>query len=87
MNYITSIVMQFSTNQIVTIKCRGKFISKACDIAQVVSKRFFLAGQIEISDVKMDSDQFQNKEGKDIRVTTMDIIMKKLEGNKNGRRI
>ena len=80
MNYVTSCVMQFTNSgqDTVTIKCRGKFISKGCDVSQVASKRF-LKGQIEIIDIKMDSEQFQNKEGKDVRVTCMDIVMKKIK--------
>ncbi len=79
MNYVTGVVMQFTTQNAVTstIKARGKFISKAVDIAEVAAKRF-LEGQIEVSNISIDSEGFKNSEGKDVRVSTIEIVLKKL---------
>lgn len=76
MNYVTGVVMQFTTKNAaeVTIKARGKFISRAVDIAEVASKRF-LEGQVAVKDVKLDSEEFQNKEGKQVRVSTIEIVL------------
>jgi len=78
MNYVTGVVMQFTTKQAkeVTVKARGKFISRAVDVAEVASKRF-LEGQIELKEIKIDSEEFQNKEGKNVRVSTLEIVLKK----------
>ena len=79
MNYVTGVVMQFTTKNAkdVFIKARGKFISRAVDVAEVASKRF-LEGSVEIKDIKVDSEGFQNKEGRDVRVSTIEIqLMKK----------
>ena len=78
MNYVTGVVMQFTTQGAseVIIKARGKFIAKAVDIEEVASKRF-LENQIEITDVKLDSEEFKNKEGKQVRVSTIEIYLKK----------
>jgi len=78
MNYVTGIVMQFTTKGAsdVVVKARGKFISRAVDVAEVASKRF-LEGQIAIKDIKIDSEEFQNKEGKDVRVSTIEISLAK----------
>lgn len=78
MNYVTGVVMQFTTKQAkeVTVKARGKFISRAVDVAEVASKRF-LEGQIELKEIKIDSEEFQNKEGKTVRVSTLEIVLKK----------
>ena len=80
MNYVTAVVMQFTTKgaKEVTIKSRGKFISRAVDIAEVASKRF-LDGTVGVKDIKIDSEEFQNKEGKDVRVSTMEIVLAKKE--------
>ena len=80
MNYVTGVVMQFTTQGApeVVIKARGKFITRAVDIAEVASKRF-LENQIDVSDIKIDSEEFQNKEGKQVRVSTIDITLKKRE--------
>ena len=42
MNYVTGVVMQFTAKNAdeVVIKARGKFISRAVDVAEVASKRF-----------------------------------------------
>ena len=70
--------MQFTTQNAkeVVIKARGKFISRAVDIAEVATKRF-LEGTSEVSDIKIDSEEFENKEGKQVRVSTMEITLKK----------
>ena len=74
MNYVTGVVMQFTTKNAeeVIVKARGKFISRAVDVAEVASKRF-LEGQIEVKDIKIDSEEFQNKEGKQVRVSTIEV--------------
>jgi len=42
MNYVTSVAMQFNTKNSpeVIIKARGKFISKAVDVSEVIRRRF-----------------------------------------------
>jgi len=79
MNYVTGVVMQFTTQEMneVIVKARGKFISRAVDVAEVAAKRF-LAGQIAVKDIRISSDAFQNNEGKDVRVSTIDITLQKL---------
>jgi DNA-binding protein len=78
MNYVTGVVVQFTTKSAgeVIIKARGKFISRAVDIAEVVVKRF-LKDQIQLKDIKIDSEGFKNQEGQDIRVSTIEIILAK----------
>lgn len=78
MNYVTGVVMQFTTKNAeeVTIKARGKFIARAVDVAEVASKRF-LDGTIEVKNIAINSEEFQNKEGKDVRVSTIEITLKK----------
>ena len=78
MNYVTGVVMQFTTKnaQEVKIKARGKFISRAVDVAEVAAKRF-LEGTVAIKEITIDSEEFQNKEGKQVRVSTMEITLEK----------
>lgn len=77
MNYVTSVVMQFTTkNQSeVVIKARGKFINRAVDVAEVVKKRFLEERNIEVKDIKIDSEEFENKEGKKVNVSTIEITL------------
>jgi archaea-specific DNA-binding protein len=78
MNYVTSVVMQFTTKEAdeVIVKARGKFISRAVDIAEVACKRF-LKDHICIKGISVDSEQFQNDEGRDVRVSTIEIVLTK----------
>ena len=78
MNYVTGVVMQFTTLKAdeVVVKARGKFISKAVDIAEVSMKRF-LNDSVGHSNILINSEEFQNKEGRQVRVSTIEIYMKK----------
>ncbi len=78
MNYVTGVVMQFTTKNAseVTIKARGKFISRAVDVAEVSAKRF-LDSTVAVKDIRIDSEEFENKEGKLVRVSTIEIVLVK----------
>ena len=78
MNYVTGVVIQFTTKKAddVIIKARGKFISRAVDVAEVSAKRF-LENAVAISDIKIDSEGFKNSEGRDVRVSTIEITLSK----------
>ena len=55
-------------------KARGKFISRAVDVAEVAAKRF-LENSVSIKDIKVDSEEFTNKEGKQVRVSSIEITL------------
>ena len=76
MNYVTAVVMQFTTKNAseVIVKARGKFISRAVDVSEVASKRF-LEGSVGVQDIKIDSEEFENKEGRTVRVSTVEITL------------
>jgi DNA-binding protein len=79
MNYVTGVVMQFTTQNAneVSIKARGKFISKAVDVAEVARKRFLKEQNISIKEITINSEEFENKEGKKVNVSTLDIKLSK----------
>lgn len=81
MNYVTSVVIQFTTRGAdeVIIKARGKFIYRAVDVAEVSRKRF-LKGKIELRGIEINSEEFTNKEGKLVHVSTIEITLAKLPG-------
>ena len=76
MNYVTAVVMQFTTRNAdsVIVKARGKFISRAVDVSEVALKRF-LKDQLKIGEIKIDSEDFKNKEGREVRVSTIEITL------------
>ena len=79
MNYVTGVVMQFTTNNSkeVIIKARGKFISKAVDVTEVARKRFLKEQNISIKKIEIDSEEFKNKEGKQVNVSTIELTLSK----------
>ena len=78
MNYVTGVVMQFTTKGAteVIIKARGKFISRAVDVAEV-SRNRFLDNRVEVKNIKIDSEQFENQEGRQVRVSNIEITLTK----------
>ena len=81
MNYVTGVIMQFTTKgaKVVKVKARGKFISRAVDVSEVSAKRF-LDETIFVHDIKIDSEEFQNQEGRNVRVSTIEIVLVKKDG-------
>lgn len=79
MNYVTGVVMQLTTKgeEEVIVKARGKFISKAVDVAEVVTKRFLKEQNVAVEGIKIDSEEFENKEGRKVNVSTIEITLKK----------
>lgn len=78
MNYVTAVVMQFTTKNTpeVVVKARGKFINRAVDVAEISAKRF-MDGNVGVKDIKIDSEEFTNKEGKEVRVSNIEITLAK----------
>ena len=78
MNYVTGVVMQFNNGaDEVTVKARGKFISKGVDVAEVARRKFLEDKKTTIKDVLIGSEEFENKEGKMVNVSVIEIILKK----------
>ncbi|MCD6590616.1 MAG: DNA-binding protein Alba [Candidatus Aenigmarchaeota archaeon] len=75
MSYVLAVITQFSEGvKEVHIKARGKSISRAVDVAEVVRNRF-------ISDVKREieigTEKVKGEDGSEINVSTIDITLKK----------
>ena len=75
MNYVTGVVMQFQNKgqEEVIVSARGKFTSKAIDIVEVARRTFLKDENITVKDIKISSEQFENKEGKRIFVSAIEI--------------
>ena len=81
MNYVTAVVIQFSSKETkkVTILARGKFITKAVDVAEVSRRKFLVEQKAKVSDVRIASEEFENQEGKKINVSAIEIDLIKGE--------
>ncbi len=77
MNYVTGVTMQFNQGaDIVTVKARGKFISKGVDVAEVARRKFLTDKNVTVKNVSIGSEEFENKEGKMVNVSVIEIALK-----------
>ena len=77
MNYVTGVVIQFKNKgqDEVIVSARGKFISKAVDVVEVARRTFLKEENIQVKDIKIASEQFENKEGRRIFVSSIEIFL------------
>ncbi len=76
MNYVTGVIMQFSNgSNEVTVKSRGKFISKAVDVAEVAKRKFLAEQSVFVKEVRIDSEEFEQEDGKKICVSSLEIVL------------
>ncbi|RLG18835.1 DNA-binding protein Alba [Nanoarchaeota archaeon] len=76
MNYVTGVVLQFNSGaKKVLIKARGKYISRAVDVAEVTRNKFLK--DVKLESIKIGSEEFDSPEGRKIRVSTIEIALSK----------
>ena len=74
-NYIRSATIQLNKpgcSEII-IRARGKFISKAVDVSEVV-KRNLQSRALYAKEIRINSEEFE-KDGKKLKISTMDIVL------------
>jgi len=76
MTYVTATLTQLSSEPTVTIKARGKRITQAVDVSQMIVKRMDTVGYI-VSDVRIASDSLTSQDGKQRNVSTVEIDITK----------
>jgi DNA-binding protein len=76
MAYATAVMMHFQSGaQVLTVKARGRAISTAVDVVEVVRRRFF-AGKLAVKEISIGTQAIG--EGSDIRnVSTIEIKLEK----------
>ena len=77
MSYVLAVVTQFSEeeNDVVHLKARGKAISRAVDVAEIVRDRFL--EEVEIEDISIGTDEIETDEGDQIDVSSIQIDLAK----------
>jgi DNA-binding protein len=76
MNYVLAVVTQFNSghNEVI-IKARGRAISRAVDVAEIVRHRFVMDASIK--DIKIDTEQLEREEGNTANVSSIEISLSK----------
>ena len=76
MNYVLAVVSQINAgNDNVCIKARGRAISRAVDVAEIVRHRFVQG--LDYKDVKITTESLPGQDGGSANVSSIEIYMAK----------
>ncbi len=77
MNYVLAVVTQFNSgNKVVTIKARGRAISKAVDVTEIVRNRFMK--DITVDDIQIGTVNIEDEDREDgVNVSWIEIVLTK----------
>ena len=74
MNYVLATTMPLTEGKKVVLKARGRAISKAVDVAQIVTRRFIK--EAEIQDVNIGTEEGRvGQDGRPRSVSTIEIMI------------
>jgi archaea-specific DNA-binding protein len=72
MTYVTATLVQLANEPVVIIKARGKSITRAVDVAQIIVKRMDTLGY-KIGLVNIGSEEVKSDDGRTRNVSTVEI--------------
>ena len=76
MNYVLATLTQFNEGaEEVVVKARGKAISRAVDVAEIVRNRFL--PNVGVKDIKIDTEELDSEQGRRVNVSTIEITLAK----------
>ena len=76
MSYVLAVVTQFSEeHETVHVKARGKAISRAVDVAEIVQDRFIESADVD--DIEIGTDEIETDEGDQLNVSSIQINLAK----------
>lgn len=75
MSYVLAVVTQFDEgHETVHIKARGKAISRAVDVAEIVRDRF--KEDAEVENIEIGTDQIETDEEDELNVSSIQVNLK-----------
>ena len=80
MAYVTATLTQLASLPMVTVSARGKRITQAIDVSQMIVKRMDEVGFV-INDVRTSSDSLTSEDGRVRNVSNIEIDIKKVLDN------
>ena len=76
MNYVLAVVTQFNNGEKqVNIEARGRAISRAVDVAEIVRNRFL--NDLKIGGIDIGTEELKSKENQPVNVSTIRIPLEK----------
>ncbi|MBD3398663.1 DNA-binding protein Alba [Candidatus Micrarchaeota archaeon] len=76
MGYVLAVVTQFNNGvETVMVKARGKLISRAVDVAEIVRNRFL--PEVKVSDITIKTEELTSEDGSMSKVSAIEITLAK----------
>jgi DNA-binding protein len=77
MNYVLAVLTQFNSGvKEVSVKARGRAISRAVDVAEIVRKRFL--PDVDVKDISISTEKVESEQG-EANVSAIEIVLVKEE--------
>ncbi|MBY9016504.1 MAG: DNA-binding protein Alba [Candidatus Lokiarchaeota archaeon] len=73
MNYVMATMMILNTGEDCTVKARGRAISHAVDVCEILRNRF-LKGT-EYKDIRLSTEQLEGENGQSNNVSSIEIVL------------
>lgn len=76
MSYVLAAITQFNQGSgIVSIKARGKSISRAVDVAEILRNKFM--NEVKVKNISIQTEELTNSDGSKSKVSSIDITLSK----------
>lgn len=76
MGYVLAVVTQFNNGaDAVSVKARGKLISRAVDVAEIVRHRFMPSAQLK--NIEIMTEELTSEDGSLAKVSSIEIVLTK----------
>ena len=76
MSYVLAVMTQFNSGAPeVCLKARGRSISRAVDVAEIVKNRFMPG--VKTNEIKISTEELTSEDGSKSKVSAIEVILKK----------
>ncbi|MCK9292862.1 MAG: DNA-binding protein Alba [archaeon] len=76
MSYVLAVITQFNQNaDMVTIKARGKTISKAVDVSEIVKNKF--VNSLKVEKIIISTEEIITENNTPMKVSAIEIVLSK----------
>ena len=76
MNYVLAVVTQFNSgSKEIVVKARGRAISRAVDVAEIVRNRF--VPDVYVKDIQIGTETIPSNDGPEVKVSSIEITLGK----------
>jgi len=73
MNYVMAVMMVLNKGEECTVKARGRAISHAVDICEILKNRFMKG--VEYNEIRITTEQLKGEDGRENNVSSIEIVL------------